>query len=143
MDQQAIARASSARVGRIATVRPDGTPHVVPFVFALVEAGGTIRLYWAVDRKPKTSTELQRVVNIRANPPVEVVIDEYDDEWNNLWWVRLRGTGRVVESDDERASALDALTAKYASYAGDPPDGDVVAIDVRSVVRWPPDTAPA
>jgi PPOX class probable F420-dependent enzyme len=123
-------------------VRPDGTPHVVPFVFALIEAGGVLRLYWAVDRKPKASSRLQRIDNIRANPAVEVVIDRYDDDWDRLWWVRLSGTGRVVTSQDERATALDALAAKYPEYSTQPPDGDVVAIDIRSVSSWPPDPSP-
>jgi PPOX class probable F420-dependent enzyme len=136
-DDEVIERASAARVGRIATVRPDGTPHVVPFVFALLEVEAAVRLYWAVDRKPKRSSALQRIENIRVNPAVEVVVDEYDDDWDRLWWVRLTGTGRVVSSAGERAVALEALAAKYPRYASEPPDGDVVAIDVRSVTSWP------
>ena len=135
-DDEAIERASRARVGRIATVRPDGRPHVVPFVFALVEADQGVRLYWAVDHKPKTSTALQRIENIRANPAVEVVIDEYDDDWSRLWWVRLSGIARVVSSDDERSIALQALDSKYPRYLTELPEGDVVAIDVRSVTSW-------
>jgi PPOX class probable F420-dependent enzyme len=141
-DDEAIARVADARVGRMATVRPDGTPHVMPFVFALVVTEGVLRLYWAVDRKPKTSDRLQRVDNIRANPAVEVVIDRYDDDWDRLWWVRLNGTGRVVTSAEERAAALDALAAKYPAYGAQPPEGNLVAIDVRSVSQWPPDPSP-
>jgi PPOX class probable F420-dependent enzyme len=136
-DAEAIARVAAARVGRIATVRPDGSPHVVPFVFALVEGDGALQLYWVVDRKPKTSTALQRLVNIRANPAVEVVVDGYNDDWSRLWWVRLKGVGRIVSSANERAAALGALTAKYPRYASEPPVGEVVAIDVTSVTSWP------
>lgn len=133
---EAIARASRARVGRIATVRPDGTPHVVPLVFALVDDGAGVRLYWAVDRKPKRSASLRRIANLRANPAAEVVIDGFDEDWTRLWWVRLRGTGRVVGSAEERRAALDALRAKYAQYRDDAPAGDVVAIDVLEVTSW-------
>jgi PPOX class probable F420-dependent enzyme len=135
-DDEAIARAAAARVGRIATVRPDGTPHVVPFVFALVVVDAQIRLYWVVDRKPKSSNALQRLENLRANPAVEVVVDEYDEDWGRLWWVRSRGVGRIVSSDRERTGALETLAAKYPRYAEEPPDGDVVAIDVRSITSW-------
>jgi PPOX class probable F420-dependent enzyme len=138
VDDETIAQVTRAAVGRMATVRPDGTPHVVPFVFALVQVDGAIRLYWAVDRKPKTSTSLQRIENLRRNPAVEVVVDEYDDDWSRLWWVRLGGTGRVVASDEERATAFEALAAKYPAYRSEAPDGDVVAIDVVSVTSWPP-----
>src|SRR5918911_4927121 len=93
-DEVAISRLREARVGRMATVRPDGTPHVVPFVFALVSLhGGDLRLYWAVDHKPKRPRippgSLRRLENLRVNPAVEVVVDEYDDDWTALWWVRL------------------------------------------------------
>jgi PPOX class probable F420-dependent enzyme len=132
---EALARAAAARVGRIATVRPDGAPHVVPVVFVLVERGDGPRLYWAVDDKPKRSMSLVRLENIRANPRVEVVVDAYDEDWGRLWWVRLLGTARVVAADGERRSALEALAEKYAPYRRRPPSGDVVAIDV-SDVRW-------
>ena len=133
----AIALAADARVGRLATVRPDGTPHVVPFVFALVGGGDRVRLYWAVDRKPKRSPKLRRIENLRANPAVEVLVDAYDDaDWTALWWVRLRGRGRVVSATEERTAGLEALASKYAQYRSAEPMADVVAIDVDNVSWW-------
>jgi PPOX class probable F420-dependent enzyme len=134
---EAIQRAAEARVGRMATVRPDGTPHVVPFVFVLVRTDeGTVRLYWAVDAKPKRSMTLQRIENLRVDPAVEVVVDVYEDDWDALWWVRLRGTGRVVTSPGEREAALTALASKYERYRTAPPAGDVLAIDVSAISSW-------
>ena len=120
----------------MATVRPDGTPHVVPFVFALARTGDLVRLYWAVDAKPKRSTTLRRIENLRANPAVEVVVDRYDDDWSSLWWVRLRGRGRVVEDPGERAAAVAALSAKYVPYRSAEPRDTVEAIDVDGVTWW-------
>lgn len=134
--EEALARATAARVGRIATIRPNGTPHVVPFVFALVAVGGRPCVYWGVDDKPKRSARLARVENLRANPAVEVVVDGYDDDWSRLWWVRLRGTGRVVSAGPERERALEALVGKYEAYRAHPPAGDVVAIDVTDIRSW-------
>ena len=57
-------RVRDARVGRLATVSPDGRPHLVPLCFAL---DGEV-LYSAVDDKPKRSKRLQRVENIRNRP---------------------------------------------------------------------------
>jgi PPOX class probable F420-dependent enzyme len=137
MDREAaIALAAAARVGRMATVRPDATPHVVPITFALFRDGSAIHCYWAVDAKPKRSAVLQRIKNLRANPAVEIVVDAYDDDWTRLWWVRLRGTGRVVTSTDERGSAITALAAKYAPYRSMELADDVVAIDVEGVSWW-------
>jgi PPOX class probable F420-dependent enzyme len=133
---EAIARLRGARVGRLATVRPDGTPHVVPFVFALDEDGDDVRVYWAVDDKPKRRRDIQRLVNIRANPAVEFVVDGYDEDWTRLWWVRVRGRARVVDTDDERRSAAKALAARYAQYARTAQAGPTVAIDVETISGW-------
>ena len=43
----------------------DGSPHLVPVVFALV--GETV--WTAVDGKPKSTTALRRLDNVRAHPP--------------------------------------------------------------------------
>jgi hypothetical protein len=67
---------------------------------------------------------------------VEFVVDGYDEDWRDLWWVRASGTGRVVEAPDERVTALEALTAKYPQYASEPPSGAVVAIDVERISGW-------
>lgn len=117
-----------ARVARLATVDPQGRPHVVPLCFAL--DGDT--LYTAVDEKPKRTRALQRLRNIEANPNVEVLIDYYEDDWSRLWWVRLRGTARIV--DDPRAVEL--LAAKYPQYADRPPAGQVIAVAIEERVEW-------
>ena len=68
----------SQRVARLATVDATPRPHVVPVCFALVED----RLYIAIDEKPKTGRpeRLRRLRNIRVNPGVQVLVDEYDDD---------------------------------------------------------------
>jgi PPOX class probable F420-dependent enzyme len=129
-------KVSSARVGRMATVTPAHRPHVVPFVFVLVESGSSRVAYWAVDRKPKRSTDLKRIRNFEQNPAVEFVVDGYDEDWELLWWVRCSGTAREVASETERRSALQALEEKYPRYAIDPPDGAVVAIDIETIHGW-------
>jgi len=133
---EAIARLRSARVGRLATVTPEARPHVVPFVFALVERDRDVLAYWAVDRKPKRSERLQRLRNLEANPAAEFVVDGYDEDWRALWWVRASGTGRVVEDATEERSALVALAAKYPQDASEPPPGPVVAIEIRTISGW-------
>jgi PPOX class probable F420-dependent enzyme len=134
---EAVARAAAARVGHLATVRPDGSPHVVPFVFVLgAGAGAGLTVYWAVDRKPKRSTALRRIENLRANPAAEVVVDAYGEDWARLWWVRMRGRGRVVADDAERDRAVASLASKYEQYRSAEPDGEVVAIDVERVTWW-------
>jgi PPOX class probable F420-dependent enzyme len=119
-------------VARLATTDPDGRPHLVPIVFAL--DGDT--LYSAVDRKPKRSTTLRRIENARARPEVTVLVDHYDDDWTRLWWIRLRGSARILDAGEERAHALQLLREKYPQYRSEPPDGPVLAVDVTEVREW-------
>jgi PPOX class probable F420-dependent enzyme len=126
------ARLAAARVARLATIDPDGRPHLVPIVFAL--AGDT--LYSAVDRKPKRSTTLRRIENARARPDVTVLVDHYEDDWRRLWWIRLRGRARVLDDGAEHDRALALLAEKYPQYRVEPPVGPVLAVDVREVRGW-------
>ncbi len=123
---------ASARVGRLATADATGTPHVVPFVFAV--DGDT--LYWAVDHKPKRSTTLRRIENARVRPDVTTLVDGYDEDWRRLWWIRLRGRARVLDEGEERARALELLGAKYPQYVVERPEGPVLAVDVTEVREW-------
>jgi len=122
-------RVETARVARLATIDPDGRPHLVPIVFAL--DGDT--LYSAVDGKPKRSRRLRRIENARERPDVTVLVDHYDDDWRRLWWVRLRGRARVLDSGDEAERALCLLAEKYEQYRDEPPGYPVLAVDI---VEW-------
>ncbi len=130
--EQARERFVQARVARIATVGPGGAAHVVPVCFALEHD----TLWWAVDAKPKRTTELRRLVNIRANPSVSLLVDVYDEDWTRLWWVRADGRAREVEDDRERARALEALVAKYPQYRHVPPPGPVVQVTIEAWSAW-------
>jgi PPOX class probable F420-dependent enzyme len=125
-------RLTSARVARLATTDPDGRPHLVPIVFAL--EGDT--LYSAVDQKPKRSTKLRRIENARVRPDVTILVDNYDEDWHQLWWIRLRGRARVLDDGEERSHALALLQEKYPHYRTEPPDGPVLAVDVSDVRSW-------
>jgi PPOX class probable F420-dependent enzyme len=125
-------RVQAARVARLATASADGRPHIVPVCFAL--DGDT--LFFAVDGKPKRTTDLKRLRNISANPAVSMVVDHYEDDWTQLWWVRLDGTARIVPPGDDSERALDLLSARYPQYRRAPPDGPVVAIAIERVTGW-------
>jgi PPOX class probable F420-dependent enzyme len=126
------ARVTSSPIGRLATVDPDGRPHLVPIVFAL--AGDTV--YSAVDAKPKRSRMLRRIENARRDPNVAVLVDHYDDDWARLWWVRLRGRARVLDGGVEAQRALALLAEKYPQYRDAPPGVPVLAIDVDEWRSW-------
>ncbi|WP_410793309.1 TIGR03668 family PPOX class F420-dependent oxidoreductase [Kribbella sp. C-35] len=123
------ARVAAARVGRLATVSADLRPHIVPVTYA-VHAD---ELFIAIDQKPKSTTALKRLRNIAAHEHVAVLVDEYDEDWTHLWWVRVDGVARVVP---EHPPAVDLLVAKYPQYEADPPQGPVISIRARGWSGW-------
>ncbi|GAC1329320.1 MAG: TIGR03668 family PPOX class F420-dependent oxidoreductase [Mycobacteriales bacterium] len=122
-------RLAEARVGRLATVRPDGAPHVVPVTFALE---GDI-VYTGVDGKPKRSRALQRLANIAHEPRVSLLVDAWAEDWSALWWVRADGVARRADAEPR---AVAALLAKYPQYADAPPAGPYVVIAVERISGW-------
>ena len=127
-------RLAESRVGRLATVTPEGRPHVVPCCFVL---DGDVVFTAIDDVKAKSTLALRRLDNLAAHPEAALLVDHYDDDWATLWWIRVDGSGRVVEDDEVRARALDLLGAKYPQYAERPPPGAVIAIDVTAWHAWP------
>lgn len=127
-------RVAEARVARLATVRPDGRPHLVPITFALT----TDALVTAVDHKPKTTTDLQRLQNIAANSSVSVLVDHYEEDWSGLWWVRVDGRATIVEAGPDRERAISSLRDKYPHYREDPPQGPAIVVTLERWSSWSP-----
>lgn len=120
---------TKARVARLATLNPDGAPHIVPICFAV---DGDV-IYSAIDHKPKRSAHPQRLTNINRDPRVAVLADHYDEDWESLWWIRADGHARVV-SAGEQAVAL--LARRYEQYRERPPRGNMIVIDVARWSGW-------
>ena len=129
---EALARLTGEQVAHLATVRPDGRPHLVPITFAVV--GGNV--VTAVDHKPKTTQDLQRLKNIEINPSVSVLVDHYDENWGRLWWVRLDGPADVHHRGEVYEQGIQALLEKYPQYRERRPDGPLIAISQDRVVGW-------
>jgi PPOX class probable F420-dependent enzyme len=133
------ARVAAARSARLATLRADGTPRLVPITFALVDG----LVCSAVDEvKPKSSTRLARLADIGRDPRVGLVVDHYADDWTALWWVRIDGTAAVHEEGELVERALTALRAKYEQYAT-APLGVVVVITPTRWSGWAATGSPA
>jgi PPOX class probable F420-dependent enzyme len=125
-------RVEASLVARLATVGPDGRPHIVPITFGLE---GQI-LYFAVDFKPKRTTDLKRLRNIATNPAVSVLVDHYESDWGRLWWVRLDGTARIVKERGEVDRALNLVARRYEQYRTTRPAGPVVAVTIERMTGW-------
>jgi PPOX class probable F420-dependent enzyme len=127
-----LIRFGSARVASLATTRPSGAPHVVPVTFAVVDEV----IYTMVDDKPKTTAALQRLDNIAANPSVSLLVDNYEEDWTALWWVRVDGHATVSTEDTDLAIALSCLQDKYSQYRDQPPLGPAIRIEITGVRSW-------
>ena len=125
-------RFASSPVARLSTVRPDGVPHVVPIVFALVDD----TVFSAVDAKPKRSPHLQRLANVRAEPRCALLVDHYEDDWRRLWWVRADGTGVVVEAPAAEHPGIRALVQRFPQYRDQPPSGPLLVVTVQRWTGW-------
>jgi PPOX class probable F420-dependent enzyme len=125
-------RIDGAQVARLATVGRDGRPHIVPITFAMNDA----TIYFAIDFKPKKTTDLQRLRNIEANPSVSVLVDHYEADWTKLWWVRVDGSARIVIDGALFENGIARLTQRYAPYRSVRPVGPVVAIAVERMTGW-------
>jgi len=125
------------RVARMATVDTSGHPHVVPICYAYDGS----RLYSAVDEKPKrfAPNALRRLVNIRNNARICLIVDEYDEDWNRLRFVIIHGTAEIVLAGSEHTHALDLLRKKYPQYRTmvlAETRNAVIAITPTKIISW-------
>ncbi|MBX0329696.1 TIGR03668 family PPOX class F420-dependent oxidoreductase [Oscillochloris sp. ZM17-4] len=125
----------AARVARLATVDDQGQPHVVPIVFVY---DGNL-LYTPLGGKPKRVAldRLQRVKNIAANDQVAVVVDHYDEDWQQLSWVQLRGRAAVIMAGEDYDAGLALLQRKYPQYTAMPLAGrPLIVVQVARLRSW-------
>ena len=95
-----------ARVCRVATVSPEGVPHVVPVCHVLVGQ----KLYFG------SGDDGTKVRNLEANPRITVAVDEYSDHWDGLKGAMIQGRARLIERGPEFTRARTRLYEKYPQY---------------------------
>jgi PPOX class probable F420-dependent enzyme len=128
----------NARVARLATSDARSRPHLIPVCFVY---DGKL-FYTAVDQKPKRvpPERLARLQNIRAVPRVALLIDEYQEDWTQLWYILIRGKARLIpkSAHKERARAIRKLRAKYPQYARGmlADDAPIIRITPERTTSW-------
>ena len=66
-----------------------------------------------------------------------VLVEHYDDDWSQLWWIRVAGRVIVHRADSQFTSeALAALVAKYEQYQQKTPAGPLYSVELDEVVAW-------
>lgn len=62
------------------------------------------------------------------------MFDRYNDDWERLAWVLLRGRASLVTDAGEKAQAVAALRRKYPQYR-------TMALEERPLIRLEPERA--
>ena len=115
------------RSGVLGTIARSGLPQLVPVCFAAVWSDIAI----AIDEKPKQGVTLARVRNIERDPHATLLVDHYEERWEQLAWLRLEGEAEVLERGGAWPEALDALRARYPRYR-------TMALEELPVIRLRP-----
>jgi PPOX class probable F420-dependent enzyme len=109
----------------------EGAPRVLPVTFVVAEG----RIWSAIDQKPKRAGELARLRYLRRDPRAALTVDQYSDDWEELAWVQVLGTVRILDQA-EGALGLGALSAKYEQYREKRPPGPLLALRPERYLWW-------
>jgi len=112
----------SMRVVRVATVDPDGVPHNVP----VCPVVNNDKIFFGTERTAK------KIHNIKTNPRVTVLFDEYTEAWEYLRGVMIQGDARIVNAAEFRRLRKQ-IYAKYPQYESNAALGerDSVIVEVK------------
>ena len=130
-----------ATVARLATVDSEHKPHVVTVVFVF----DNDYYFIPIDQKTKRSRpeNLKRIKNIQQNPNVALLIDEYNEDWRQLYFIMIQGKASIVGGKEleqneqvllEKAHKL--LSAKYVQYQEIGIGEYVIMIIPQKVITW-------
>ena len=111
-----------ARVARMATVGPEGMPHVVPICPLLHEG----RLYVATEARSR------KVANLGANARVALSFDDYVEEWSALRGLMVQGRAKLIRRGLRFRELRDLFYGKFPQYPEVSPivEGDAI-VEVR------------
>jgi nitroimidazol reductase NimA-like FMN-containing flavoprotein (pyridoxamine 5'-phosphate oxidase superfamily) len=107
MPPEAAQMLAEATIIRVATARPDGTPHVAPFWFSF--DGDRIVL----DTLANTT-----VANLRHEPRVGTVVD-LGDRFEELRGTTVTGTARLYTPDNAPEVVLDGVERIRSAHAAE------------------------
>lgn len=139
-DEDILQLIEQAKVARLAQLDFDKQVHAIPFVFVLHDK----TLYSPIDGKPKRHAKLSRLAWIQREPSVTVLIDEYDEDWSQLWWLRIYGEAKQINGNDACwKQVANKLENKYPQY-GPHPGGvnmftgepTMISIDIQDWRYW-------
>lgn len=108
LPSRALSVLTTARRAVLSTLDVDGAPHSVPVVFVIIDGS----IYSPIDDKPKDGRDLRRVQNLERDRRATLLVDRWDEDWEQLVWVMVRAHG-TVEPIGPADGALRRLFTQY------------------------------
>ena len=97
-------------LGRLATIGPDGAPHIHPVALYLNDGTGTI------DIGGPALTKSQKFRNVQADPRVSLAVDDQSDTPNSIGQtgrgIEIRGRAEIVTLDPPLNAAFSNETLR-------------------------------
>lgn len=125
---ECLVRLQRADHGVLATVHPDRGVDAVPVVFVLAAES---RILVPIDTvKQKTTTRLQRLVNLERDNRCVLLVDQYSRDWSALWWVRVHATATVLDS------TLAPLFERYDAYREPGTIASIIELRPTAITGW-------
>ena len=141
VDKKILKLIMSARIGHLTTASSNLQPYVTPVVFIVQQNNIIVPL----DDKPKTITvkDLKRVKNIEENPKVSFLVDHYEEDWTNLWFVMIIGCATLVEMSErteklrkEFRNLRTKFLKKYSQYTKLSIGSIYIKIKIDKTIYW-------
>lgn len=120
----------TARRAVMTTIASNGSPHSVPVVFTRVGE----EIVSPIDHKPKSGNVLARVKNIGRDDRVTLLIDHWDEEWERLAWLMIRGRATVDPSAP--MELMRSLNKRYPQYDIDQRHDALIRIRPARLSWW-------
>mgnify|MGYP006177134201 CR=1 FL=1 len=125
----------SQRIARLATTDIFGQPHLIPVCFIYTNG----LFFSVIDQKPKNvlAMQLKRIRNISKNPKVALLFDRYREQWDELAYVMVQGTAKIIETETEKNHLLEFFGRKYHQYTSmDLKQAPLIEITPRKFLEW-------
>lgn len=121
LDDDVLAFLRERHLATLTTLRPDGSPHVVPVGFSFDPDTATVRVItWAASKKAR---------NVAARPGGRAVVSQVDGGR----WLSLEGPATVTDDPERVAAAVTGYAARYRE-PGERPDRVAIEIAVDRVM---------
>ena len=120
-DGEAAEFLATERTVQVASIGPNGVPHLVPMWFAVID--GRIA-FW-------TYAKSQKALNLRRDPRVTCLV-EAGDSYGELRGVSITGRAEIADDYD---TVFDVGSKVYARYMGDMTHASRAGVEVEARKR--------